>query len=189
MQLLVWSSALSASLLGVITHRTIRLLVLALQYAAVTGLSSIAIPGQIAAVKLVGGLIACGILGLTAAAETRQRQPQVAQTRLRAVASVLVLVAAFGIGQSNWMGIPEISPEASAGATVLLAMGLLLIGLARTALGACLGLMTFLSGFEIAYSVIEPSLAVLALLASVHIGLALVVSYLMLLTGTAEESA
>jgi hypothetical protein len=47
--------------------------------------------------------------------------------------------------------------------------------------------MTLLSGFEIVYGLIEPSLAVLALIASIHIGLALVASYLGLISGTPEE--
>ncbi len=187
--LVVWGSALTATLLTVVAHRTVRLVVLAIQYLAVAWLCSLAIPGQVAAVKLVGGLIACGILGLTSASEvgTEDDPPRAARSRFRAVASILVLVAAFGIGRINWMEIPEISPEATLGSTVLIAMGLLQVGLARRPIGACLGLMTFLSGFEIAYSVIEPALAVLALLASVHIGLALVVSYLTVLTGRQEQ--
>lgn len=190
MQLAVWMAAVTAPLLAVLSSRTLRLIVLGIQYVAVTLLASLALPGQVAAVKLVGGLIACGILALTSAAEapaaaTGRRE---AEGRFRAVACVLVLAASLGIGQANWMQIPEITPVANAGATLLIAMGLLLIGLARRSFGACLGLMTFLSGFEIAYSVIEPSLAVLALLASVHIGLALVVSYLTLLTGQSEPA-
>lgn len=188
MQLAIWLTALTSLVLTVVPQRTLRLAVLAIQYAAAAWLSSLAIPGPVAAVKLVGGLIACGILGLTSG-ELRgeeQAHQQPAQGRFRAVAAVLVLVASVGIGQGNWMEIPEISSVANTGSTMLIAMGLLLVGLARTPFGVCLGLMTFLSGFEVAYSVIEPSLAVLALLASVHIGLALVVSYLSLLTGRLE---
>lgn len=181
----LWVAAASSLLLVVVSQRVLRLVVLAIQYGAVALLSSMAIPGSVAAVKLVGGLIACGILGLTSSALRADEEPQErpARGRFRAVAAVLVLVAALGIGQTNWMEIPEISPAANSGATLLIAMGLLLIGLARTPIGVCVGLMTLLSGFEVSYSVIEPSLAVLALLASVHIGLALVVSYLNLLTG------
>ncbi len=64
--------------------------------------------------------------------------------------------------------------------TILMAMCLLQLGLFRTPLRVCIGLITLLSGFEIAYAVIEPALAILALLASMHIGLAMVVSYLTL---------
>lgn len=187
--LAVWGTVLTASVLTIAERRTSRLIALGLQYIAVAWLCSLAIPGQVAAVKLVGGLIACGILGLTAASESQTdvEQPRMARIRFRAVASILVLVAALGVGRGNWIGIPEISAPANLGSTLLIAMGLLQVGLARRPIGAALGLMSFLSGFEIAYSVIEPALAVLALLASVHIGLALVVSYLTVLTGSQEH--
>jgi sorbitol-specific phosphotransferase system component IIBC len=38
-----------------------------------------------------------------------------------------------------------------------------------------------LSGFEIAYGIIEPSLAIIALFALVNVGIALVTSYLVML--------
>ena len=97
--------------------------------------------------------------------------------------------AAIGIGQANWMRIPDIRPEAIMAATILMSMGLLQLGLFRTPLRVCIGLITMLSGFEIAYAVIESALAILALLASMHIGLAMVVSYLTLVahpSGLAE---
>jgi hypothetical protein len=59
-------------------------------------------------------------------------------------------------------------------------LGLLQIGITEEPLRVGAGLLTLLSGFEIAYSSIEPSLAVVALLAAVHLGIALVVSYLLL---------
>lgn len=65
-------------------------------------------------------------------------------------------------------------------AAILMSMGLLQLGLFRSPLRVVIGLITLLSGFEIAYSVIEPALAILALIASVHIGLAMVASYLTL---------
>jgi hypothetical protein len=175
----------TAILLSLLSNRIAQIITLAAQYVAVAWLSSMALPQQVAAVKLVGGLIACGILGITAA----RGDPQVVasqarqRTRFRFAASVLVLVAAIGIGQANWMQIPEIQPAAIRGSTVLIALGLLHLGLFGTSFRIAIGLITLLSGFEIAYSVIEPSLAVLALIASVHIGLAMVVTYLDLVTG------
>jgi len=70
---------------------------------------------------------------------------------------------------------------------VMLTMGLLQLGLSGSAFRVCVGLMTLLSGFEVVYSLIEPSLAVLALIASVHIGLALVASYLGLVSAPPED--
>jgi hypothetical protein len=175
----------TAILLSLLSNRIAQIATLGVQYVAVAWLSSMALPPQVAAVKLVGGLIACGILATTAA----RGEPHpvlsraTARTRFRIAASVLVLVAAAGIGQANWMQIPEIRPAAIRGSTVLISMGLLHLGLFGTPFRIAIGLITLLSGFEIAYSVIEPSLAVLALLASVHIGLAMVVTYLDLIAG------
>lgn len=176
-------------LLTVLANRVARIALLALQYAAVAWLTGLSLPLEVAAVKLVAGMIACGILAVTESlrdgSEPRPYGRELG-TGFRFFASILVLVAALGLGQSNWMGVPDISREAILGSTVLMAMGFLQLGLFGSAFRVGIGLMTVLSGFEVVYSLIEPSLAVLALIASVHIGLAMVVSYLALIAGTAE---
>ena len=156
--------------------------ILAVQYASVAWLTSLALPPQVAAVKVVAGMITCGVLALTVAGSRTPGGPAsgIAGQAFRAIAATLIMAAAIGIGQSNWMRVPDIRQEAIMAAAILMSMGLLQLGLFRTALRVCIGLITLLSGFEIAYSVIEPALAILALLASVHIGLAMVVSYLTL---------
>ncbi len=157
---------------------------LAVQYGAVAWLSALALPPQVAVVKVVAGMITCGILALTAANSRMGEGPPegIAGKAFRSMAAMLILAAAIGIGRINWMRVPDIQPEAALAAAILMSLGLLQLGLFRSALRVCIGLITLLSGFEIAYSVIEPALAILALLASVHIGLALVVSYLTLIT-------
>lgn len=176
-------------LLTVLANRVARIALLALQYAAVAWLTGLSLPLEVAAVKLVAGMIACGILAVTEslrdASEPRPYGRELG-TGFRFFASILVLVAALGLGQGNWMGVPDISQEAILGSTVLMAMGFLQLGLFGSAFRVGIGLMTVLSGFEVVYSLIEPSLAVLALIASVQIGLAMVVSYLALIAGTAE---
>jgi len=177
-------------LLTVFTGRAVRIGLLVIQYSAVAWLAGLSLPLQVAAVKLVAGMIACGILAVS---ESKQERPpsQLAGrefgTIFRLFASGLGLVAAFGLSQRNWFEVPDISAEAISGSTVLLTMGLLQLGLSGSAFRVCLGLMTLLSGFEVVYSLIEPSLAVLALIASIHIGLALVASYLGLLSATPAD--
>lgn len=159
--------------------------ILAVQYASVAWLTSLALPPQVAAVKLVAGLIASSILALTVAGSRPPAESAsgVAGRAFRVIAAILIMAAAIGIGQTNWMRVPNIQPEAIMAAAIMMSMGLLQLGLFRSPLRVSIGLITLLSGFEIAYSVIEPALAILALLASVHIGLAIVVSYLSLVTG------
>ena len=164
--------------------------ILAAQYAAVAWLSSLALPVQVAAVKLVAGLITCGVLALTVAGHNPRAQSAGAPAGrvFRLLSAILILAAAIGIGQTNWMRVPDIQAEAIMASAILMSMGLLQLGLFRTPLSVCIGLITLLSGFEIAYSVIEPALAILALLASVHIGLATVVSYLTLVARPSDRA-
>jgi hypothetical protein len=181
-------AAATAFALIIVERPGIQIGILAAQYAAVAWLSALALPPQVAVVKVVAGMITCGVLALTAAGSRMQdgSATGVAGRAFRAIAGVLIVAAAIGIGQTNWMRVPDIQQEAAMAAALLMSLGLLQLGLFRTALRVCIGLITVLSGFEIAYSVIEPALAILALLASVHIGLALVVSYLTLMTRSPE---
>ena len=174
--------AATATALVVVERPGIQIGILAIQYSSVAWLTSLALPPQVAAVKLVAGLIACGILALTVAKSrpAAESASGIAGRAFRAIAGILIMAAALGIGQSNWMRVPDIRPEAIMAAAILISMGLLQLGLFRNPLRVSIGIITLLSGFEIAYSVIEPALAILALLASVHIGLAIVVSYLSL---------
>jgi len=182
--------SLTGLLLTVITGRVARIGLMAIQYAAVAWLTGLSLPLQVAAVKLVAGMIACGILAVS---ESKQERPASLPagrefgTTFRLFAAGLGLVAAIGLSQRNWFEVPDISREAILGSTVMLTMGLLQLGLSGSTFRVCLGLMTLLSGFEVVYSLIEPSLAVLALIASIHIGLALVAGYLGLVSPTPEE--
>ncbi len=63
------------------------------------------------------------------------------------------------------------------GSTILMGLGLLQVSFSDSTLRVGTGLMTLVSGFEIVYGSIEPSLAVLSLLGSLHLGFALVLSY------------
>jgi len=58
-------------------------------------------------------------------------------------------------------------------------LGLLHIGISEDPFRVGLGLLTALAGFEIIYAAVEPSLAILALMAAVSIGISIIVSYLM----------
>jgi uncharacterized membrane protein len=68
-------------------------------------------------------------------------------------------------------------------------MGLLHLGIASHILRVIIGLMTFLSGFEVLYAAVEGSVLVAALLAVINLGLALVGSYLLIAAATQETDA
>jgi hypothetical protein len=182
---------------GVIAGQNDRRLALGLllvQYAAVTFLAAQFIPLTIVAVKLAGGLIACSILGVTLA-----RLPWTAQSRdegiipagrsFRVISVLFVGVAGWGLSRERWMGTLALEPNAALGSALLMTLGLLQLGTSDSPFRVGLGILTVLSGFEIAYASVEPSLAVLALLAMVHIGISLTVSYLVLVVGKARPDS
>jgi hypothetical protein len=178
--------ALTGGLLILFDNRRLLILALAVQYLFVGWMSALALPVQVAATKVVAGLMACTILALTLTALGWKAQEDLTQAipsgrAFRLIAVLLVFAAAGGIGRSNWMMLPGVTSSAVLGSTLLISFGLLQLGLSEepTRIGA--GLLTLLAGFEVAYSAIEPSLVVIALLAAVHLGIALVVGYILML--------
>lgn len=146
--------------------------------------------------KFIAGLVACGIiyLGLKGSGwdeEIDHFHPIPTGKPFRIGASLLVLLAAIGLTSNVSTLIPELISYVARGAMMLLATGILILGLFDSAFRVGIGLLLLLAGFDILYSSVEPSLAVVALLALVHIGIALVVSYLLLLytSGSPHEQA
>jgi len=90
-----------------------------------------------------------------------------------------VVSALYIAGQPNLVlpGLDQ-APAINSASYLLMALGLLNLGLTEEPVGAGLGLLTFLLGFETFYAAVEPSLAVVALMAAVEVGIALAVSYL-----------
>ena len=183
--------ALTGALLILSDNRRLLLATLAVQYVFVAWLVSLSLPPQVAAAKLVAGLLACAIIAVALANVGWADQLLTPETIpsgmiFRAIAICLVLLAAVGLGGDIWSALPKMSTVAGYGATFLIAMGLLQLGFQEESVKVGIGLLTIISGFEIAYTTIEPSLAVMALLAAVHLGIAVVVSYLLII-GSGEK--
>ncbi|HEY42487.1 MAG TPA: hypothetical protein G4O11_00705 [Anaerolineae bacterium] len=178
--------AFTGALLILLDNRRLLLVTLAVQYIFVAWLVGLSLPLQVAAAKLVAGLLACAIVAVALANVGWTGQLLIPKTIpsgtiFRAIALCLVLMTALGLGGDIWMTLPKISTVASYGATFLIAIGLLQLGLQEEPVKVGVGLLTIISGFEVTYTTIEPSLAVMALLAAVHLGIAVVVSYLLLM--------
>jgi hypothetical protein len=179
---------LCAALIAGQNNRRVALVLLVVQYCGVTVLAAQFIPISVVSVKLAGGLIACSILGVTLArlppSVSTQDEGIIPAGRLFRLISVLfVAVAGWGLSRGRWMGTLTLESSASLGSAMLMTLGLLQLGTRGSPFRVGLGILTILSGFEIAYASVEPSLAVLALLAMVHIGISLTVSYLVLVVG------
>ena len=81
--------------------------------------------------------------------------------------------------------LPGIGIPVSMGGVLLVAMGLIQLGMTTQILRVILGLLTALSGFEILYAAMEGSILVAALLVVINLGLGLTGAYL--LTASPEE--
>ena len=174
----------AGALVIVLNDRRWMLLMLACVYVALTWLSAISLPIQVSAVKLVGGMMACAVLALSIMrvgheSEIVEREGLPSGIAFRVIAVLLVSASAWGLAERGWMLLPgSVSMSATLGAMLLLSLGLLHLGISEEPFRVGMGLLTALAGFEILYVAVEPSLAVLALMAAVHIGIAIIVSYL-----------
>ena len=105
----------------------------------------------------------------------------------RAATVLLVAAAAWGIAAPYASGIGALPAARVTAALMIMAMGLLQLGLSQEQGAAALGLLTALAGFELFYAGLEPSLALRAVLAGIMLGVALVSSVLLQPSGEATE--
>lgn len=181
----------TASILIVNWDWRLGLFSLALQYIGVFLLVTASWPIEMAVVKLVAGWIAAAVLGL-AMINIPQRlfnhNPRIlANVIFRILAAILAGLFAYTGGMKLVSGFPEITLDQAYGSMMLIALGLLHLGLTTQPFRVILGLLTALSGFEIIYSAVESSIMVAGMLALVTLGLAVIGAYL-LTAPTQEES-
>ncbi len=171
---------ISTGVIVIADDRRVKIGLLALQYILSAALLDLASPIQIVVIKLVTGLTVCLILVIT----TRQISTIDEEVRgsdlpagrvFRIIAVLLVTTSAIGIGRSDFVTLPGIPPESLSGALLLGGLGLLQVSLLEKPTYIAFGIFSLLNGFEIAYVVLESSLAVIALLALVHICIAVVI--------------
>ena len=181
-----WMIALLCILLVVWDNPKFLLAGLCVVYALAAWLVTTSLLPSSGGAKFVAGVVACGIiyLGLSGSGwdvELDHDHPIPTGKPFRIGASLLVLLSAMGLTGNVSNLIPELLSNVAQGAMMLLVTGILILGLFDSAFRVGIGLLMLLAGFDILYSAVEPSLAIVALLALVHIGIALVVSYLLLL--------
>jgi len=183
---------LAGSLLVILTDWRTGIVALLVEYAAMALLMTQLVIGEVALVKLISGLLVAAILSVTgwqlnfgrpstpgvAAWQMRLETPTALPFRLMAV--IMVVVSALYLaGQPNLV-LPGLDSGSAANSAsyLLMALGLLNLGLTEEPMRAGFGLLTFLLGFETFYAAVEPSLAVVAMMAGVELSIALAVSYL-----------
>lgn len=157
---------------------------LGFQYVGVFILVGITWPQEMAVIKLVSGWIAAAVLGmelvnLSADQDFQPRGPLSSQMfKLILAGMVGFAILSFGPQVARWM--LQISYEQILGGLFLIGMGLLHLGISNHPFRVSIGLLTFLSGFEIIYATIETSALVAGFLAVFSLGIALIGSYMMI---------
>ncbi|HQX76278.1 MAG TPA: hypothetical protein PL074_08190, partial [Thermoflexales bacterium] len=110
-----------------------------------------------------------------------------AQVLLRAVAATLTLTAAFGVAVN--FPLPGSARELGLAAYVLLACGALIIAIASEALNGGIGLLMIISGIELGYTPLEPSLSVVILLGLMNLLVGVAIAYLTLADANSPKPA
>lgn len=197
---------LTAGTMVVVKDWRVSLLALIIQYVFVGLLLAGAIRLELAAIKTLVGAMLCLILYMTARRvnwggpiavtppdetlkereghemSTSSQSPQWSQWILptelpfRFLAVLLVIVAVY-TGAAAYP-LPDVGENISLAVYTLAALGMLAMGLTDEPLKSGLGLLTFLSAFELFYTVLEPSLAVVGFLGLVNFLIALAIAYL-----------
>ena len=187
--------AVSAVMVALVRNWRIALPVMVLQYLAVGILLARVIEPSVALIKPLAGAIVCFALSIAAQradalraergesiARERLAQPNwhrlPAQLLLRAIVAILVLTAAFGAAIR--FPLPASARELGLGAYILIGFGLLVAATAHESLNVGLGLLMLLSGFELAYTPLEPSIGVSVLLGLTTLLVGAALSYLTL---------
>jgi hypothetical protein len=179
----------------------IGLLALLVEYAAAAVLIAPLVLVAVVAVKLLVGLLVVAILTLTGwqldfgrpdaggGSAWRRRFSVPTGFAFRVMATLMVAVAATYLASQPGLALPGLDqyPSVNVAAYVLMALGLLNLGLTEEQINAGLGLLSLLMGFELFYAALEPALAVVALLAAVQLGIGIAVSYLAMLQYAAPE--
>jgi hypothetical protein len=196
---------IAAGLMVIVTDWRLSFAALFVEYIGAAILLTQLVSLQVALVKLLVGVLVVTLLTITGwqagfgeglvptgdAFPPRRRLGVEVRTGLpfRLLAVLMVSVATLYVAGQPALVLPglKLAPALNAASYVLLGLGLLNLGLTEEPMNAGMGLLTTLIGFEMFYAGVEPSLAVMALLAGVHLAIALAISYLALLHHADDE--
>lgn len=187
----------TAGVIVVVKDWRASLLAMIIQYVIVGLLLMSAIRMELALIKTLVGALICVIVYMTARYVQWGRsslsppqgqkddplvEPLPTQWALptglpfRFLAALLVLVAAYGVASA--FPLPDVDEAIGLATYILAALGLLAMGLTDEPLKAGQGLLTFVSAFELFYTVLEPSLIVIGFLGLSNLLIALAIAYL-----------
>ncbi len=192
----------TAAILVIAEDLRVLVFALAAQYLFVGLLYTHVLAPQVAGIKITSGLIVWLIVFFSAhqhgwrpasaisGAPARWVLP--VRARFRVCAVILATLIGWKLATPGVLPFPVASEHVTLGALQLICQGLLLLGLTSRPLKTGLGILTFLSGFGLLYSGVEPALMVVGVLAAVDVAVALAISYLAAVhvsSGSVAESA
>lgn len=177
------------------------LVALTIQYLIVGLLFSDVLDPQLAFMKVIVGLFICLIIYFTARQVNWGRLPddvteaeavQLREERLlrlgpymlptdtpfRIFFALMVIIAVWTLAQQSAYRLPIVPDHFNLAVFALVGLGLVNLSFTSEPLKAGMGLLTFLTGFELYYSGLEQSVLMLAFLAVANLTVVLVVSYL-----------
>jgi len=195
---------ITAALLVITNDWRLSFAALVVQYVLMAALIAQIVLWQVTVVKVLVGVLVVGIFSLTGRQANFGRRAGVdlllsgslrsfvrfefpTGLPFRFLAAVMTIVAAAYTASQPGFAFPGLPPTLNVACYALLALGLLNLGLTEEPMNAGMGLLTGLMGFELMYAAVEPSLAIVALLAAVNFGVAMATSYLALLRYAATE--
>jgi hypothetical protein len=196
---------ITAGILVVVRDWRLNVVALTVQYFFVVLLLTRQIQLEVAAVKGLIGWLICMVFYLTerradalerpaedeepAPVRHWQRWMMSARASFHLLAVILIAVAAYTAALRIPLPETEVPPDITLACYLLAGLGILLIGISESPMQVGLGLLTFLSGFDLFYVALEPSLAVAGLLGGVSFLIALAAAYLRTVqaAGTAQE--
>lgn len=193
--------AVTAGLLIAVTDWRASVLALVAQYVLAGLLLTRVIRPEIATIKTLTGAMICVVLYVTARRvgwgrlplEEGEEPPSwwllalMMGVPFRILAALMALALAYSAALR--LPLPNVPLEVTVGAFTLGMMGMFGIALAREPLKGGIGLLTAMTGFEMFYSSVEQSLAVVGFLGLVNLGIALGISYLTTSQALPEEES
>jgi hypothetical protein len=138
------------------------------------------LPAGIPMAKVAVGICVCGILLFSRHAGPARRNEESAiptGTWFRSAALLLITLPVYGAWQVGILSALPVTSALGLAGLLLVGQGFLLAAVSGEIVQRCSGLLTILTGFDVVFTPLEPSLALTSLLAAVHIGLALTAAY------------
>jgi len=191
---------IAAGLLVVLTNWRLLILALGAQYILIGLMLTRVVPIELAAVKALVGVMICPVLYITArrmhwgqAEEESDTEEAVVRPKrrwwwimgsglpVRVIVTALALAMSISLASRNPLPITvdqTLSRDFTVGAFSVMLLGLINEALAENPLKVGLGLLSFLAGFELFFTAVEPTLTIVGLLGLTNLILALAISYL-----------